>query len=60
MPPKIPVTSAAITNANHNGKDAFATQSAATYPPNAINAPCPSEICPEYPVSKIIEPIAMT
>ncbi len=60
MPPKIPVTSAAITNANHKGNEALVAQSAATYPPNAMSAPCPSEICPEYPVSKIIEPIAMT
>ena len=59
MAPKIPVTSAAITNANHNGNDAFATQSAATYPPTAMSAPWPNEICPEYPVSKIIEAIAI-
>ena len=35
-------------------------RTAAAYAPTAINAPCPSETCPEYPVSKMIEEIAIT
>ncbi|CAB5051643.1 unannotated protein [freshwater metagenome] len=58
--PPIAAARTAITKHKIIGACNSIRATAAAYAPTAINAPWPSDTCPEYPVSKIIDEIAIT
>ncbi len=45
--------SAAAGSVAQNGQPAWSIRTAAVYAPTAKKAPCPSEICPLKPVSRM-------
>ena len=57
--PKSAETNIAKTNAIHMDNPSFVTSKAELYPPTAMIAPWPSEICPDAPVNKVIERTAI-